>query len=142
MNSRRRVNSNVRLLILEIAMRNSLLKTVLIGNAVGVLIGFLLTYVSASAFAGSENTGLAQIVFPYALAFDPRVLDNPWIVLGLALMQFPLYGIILAVTWPRTRRGAIAFIVCVAILVGAHFIAVREAHIAYAAWQETFVKWE
>src|SRR6266849_4955997 len=123
-------------------MNNSSLKPILIGNAVGVLIGFLLIYVSASAFADSESTTLAQIVFPYALAFDPTVLDNHWIVLGLALMQFPLYGIVLASTWQRTRRRAIVFIVCVAILVGAYSIAVKEAHVAYAAWRETFVKWE
>jgi hypothetical protein len=108
-----------------------------------VLIGFVLIYISASvAFGDSESTGLAQVVFPYALAFDATLLENPWFVLALALMQFPIYGIILAVTWPRTRRGAIVFIVGVAILVGVHFIAVREAHIAYAAWQETFFKSE
>jgi hypothetical protein len=140
--SRRRVNSNVRLLVLKIVINNTLLKPVLIGNAVGVLIGLLLVYISASAFANSESTALAQIAFPYALAFDPTVLDNHWIVLGLALIEFPLYGIILAATWPRTRLRAIAFVMCVAVLVGVHFTAVREAHIAHAAWREPFVKWE
>ena len=90
----------------------------------------------------SESTTIAQNVFPYALAFDATLLDNRWIVLVLALIQFPLYGVVLAVTWPRTRRQAIAFIICVSMLVGAHLLAVREAHVAYAAWQETFIKWE
>jgi hypothetical protein len=125
----------------EIAMRNSLLKPVLVGSGIGALVGFLLLYVSAAAFADSESTTLAQIIFPYALVFDPRVLDNPWTVLGLALIQFPLYGIILTVAWPRTRR-VIPFVACMAILIGAHFISMREAHVARAAWRETLVKWE
>jgi hypothetical protein len=124
-------------------MTNSLLKPVLIGSTVGVFIGCLLIYVAASAaFGDSESTTIAQNVFPYALAFDATLLDNRWIVLGLALTQFPLYGVVLAVTWPRTRRRAIVFITCIAMLGGAHLVAMREAHIAYAAWQETFVKWE
>jgi len=105
--------------------------------------GLVLIYVSASyAFGIGESTSIAQIVFPYALAFDPTILENPWLVLGLALLQFPLYGIILAVTWPRTYRRAIALIFCLLALLGTHFIAVKKAHVANAAWRETFVKWE
>ena len=124
-------------------MTNSLLKPVLIGNAVGIFIGCLLIYVAASAaFGDSESTTIAQKVFPYALALDATLLDNPWLVLGLALIQFPLYGVVLAVMWPRTGRRAIAFGICIVLLAGAHMLAVREAHMAYSAWQETFDKWE
>ena len=124
-------------------MTNYSLRPILIGSTIGAIIGCLLIYVAASAaFGDSGSTLIAQNIFPYALAVDATLLDNRWIVLGLALIQFPVYGMVLAVTWPRTWRRAIAFIICIGILVCAHLLAMREAHIAYAAWQETFVKSE
>jgi hypothetical protein len=129
--------------VVERNVNNSLVEPALIGNAIGVLVGFLLLYIStAVAFGHSENDVIAQMLFPYALALDPTLLDNPWLVLGLALAQFPLYGIIVAVAWTRPRRRAIVVIACITVLFGAHLLAVKEAHAGYAAWQETLVKGE
>jgi len=106
-----------------------LLKPVLIGGVVGAVVGFALLYVSASAVSGSSgNTAIAQALFPYALAADPTLLNSPWIVLSLALLQYPFYGTLLGVAWTRTRRRAIALVACIAFMVAGHLGAVRLAH--------------
>jgi len=122
---------------------NFLRKPILIGGAVGAIVGLALLYVSASAaFGEPENTALAQTLFPYALVADPTLFDSPWIVLSLAFLQYPLYGAILGFGWTRTRHRAMVTIACVALMLGGHFTGVRLAHVARAAWEETQLKWE
>jgi hypothetical protein len=108
------------------------LARVLIGSAIGAAIGFVLLYVSASAaFGDHQNFVLAQKLFPFALTAEPTVLDSPWLVLGLAFLQYPLYGGVVGLALARHRHRAAVVIVTIVFILAAHLVAVRLAHEAY-----------
>jgi len=86
------------------------------GIGVGVVL-FVITFFLT--FTICPDTSIAERMFPYSLMVVPSISSHPLIALFLAVIQFPLYGIILAFAWARggeTKRLFIAMIVVVVLL--------------------------
>ena len=78
---------------------------VVIGGAVGTAIGLLFFVLSfLMAFSICSDTTLAEILFPYSLAADPTLHDHALVTLALALVQYPLYGVLLGYSFVRKRH--------------------------------------
>src|SRR6266404_1791005 len=83
-------------------------------GAGGILfvITFFLTFTICS------DTSIAEKMFPFSLIVVPSIFAHPLVALVLALIQFPLYGIVLGFTWAkagatkrivgRERRGRVS----------------------------------
>src|SRR5262245_11834042 len=116
---------------------------VLIGGIVGAVGGFFLFILAfLSAFSICSDTFIAEALFPFSIAVDPSLNEHVLLALLLALVQFPIYGIILGITWSRCRVDKSWLMICgLALLVG-HAIAVGVAkHRVNAMWEERFSSW-
>jgi hypothetical protein len=79
-------------------------KPILIGGAVGCAIGMLfLVFSFLTAFGICSDTAFAEVLFPYSLAADPTLNDHALFALVLALVQYPLYGVLLGYSFLRKR---------------------------------------
>jgi cytochrome c biogenesis protein CcdA len=106
-----------------------------VGGVVGTVL-FLLCFMTVFGISG--DTTIAQVLFPFALASDPTLHDHALLAVAFAILQFPLYGIILGSVWAfaSSRKGA--FVVCVLLLTVSHGFVVRLAIRRVAAWQQQF----
>jgi len=92
-----------------------------------------------TAFGICSDTAIAETLFPFALAVDPTLHDRALMVLLLASVQYPLYGIILGVAWMRSRPGKLAFVACLLVMFVGHVAAVRLANQRVTAmWDDRF----
>src|ERR1044072_9024741 len=82
----------------------TLLKPISIGLLVGIVVGgafFLLAFFTV--FSICSDTSIAEALFPFALISDPALEDRWWLALPLALVQYPLYGMLCGYVWMRKR---------------------------------------
>jgi hypothetical protein len=100
-------------------------KPISIGLVVGIIVGaifFLLSFFTI--FSICSDTSIAEGLFPYALISDPAVGDRWWVALPLALIQYPIYGMLCGYVWMRKRS---LLWVCVLGLFGVHIFCVNAA---------------
>ena len=100
----------------------------LIGLILGLVGGAALFYIAASAWVETSNTTLGEWLFPYAIIADPSLFTKQPMIVVLSLIQFPLYGITLALVSARRRT----FLLFVVIVICVHLFAGRVARIARA----------
>src|SRR5215813_1894296 len=113
---------------------------ILIGGIVGVVGGFcLLVFAFLTAFGICSDTSVAEVLFPFSLAADPTLNDLALVALLLALVQYPIYGVILGVAWLKDRVGKSRVMACALVLLVGHGIAVGLAqHRVNAMWEKRF----
>ena len=91
-----------------------------------------------TAFGICSDTSISEALFPLALAIDPSLHSHAFIALTFALLQFPLYGILLGLAW-RAWAGRLTFLACIILLLGTHVGAIKLAnHRVAAMWQYRF----
>ena len=90
------------------------------GVGVGVVL-FVITFFFT--FTICPDTSIAERVFPYSLMVVPSIFSHPLIALFLAVIQFPLYGIILAFARARGGEAKILFIAMIVVVVLLHLTA-------------------
>ncbi len=74
------------------------------GLVAGIVVGaalFLLSFFTV--FSICSDTTIAEGLFPYALISDPTLTDRWWLALPLALIQYPLYGMLCGYVWMRKQ---------------------------------------
>ena len=106
----------------------SLSRPVWIGLIIGGVVGaafFLLSFFTA--FGICSDTSISESLFPFALIASPSLLDHALIALVLALIQYPLYGIILGVAWTQARVRKFIFVACLLVVFIGHVVAVEVA---------------
>ena len=111
-------------------------KSVLIGLSAGVIVGgalFLLSFMTA--FGICSDTSIAETLFPFALIVDPSLFERPFLALILALVQYPLYGIVLGVAWSKASLRIGGLVLLVVIHIGAVTIATQRVA---TMWQQKF----
>jgi len=111
----------------------------LIGFVTGVIVSAPCLFLSfVTTFGICSDTSISEALFPFALAADPSFENHVFIALTLALLQFPLYGVLLGFAW-KTWAGRLTFLGCIILLLGTHVGAVRLAnHRVAAMWQYRF----
>jgi hypothetical protein len=77
-----------------------------------------------TAFSICSDTTIAALLFPYAVYADPNLYDRPLLVLLIALIQYPIYGVICGYIW--TRKRSMVKVIVLALFV-AHIIAIGGA---------------
>jgi len=100
-------------------------KPISTGLVVGIVVGaafFLLSFFTV--FSICSDTSIAEGLFPYALISDPALDDRWWMALPLALIQYPIYGMLCGYVWMRKRS---LLWVCVLGLLVAHLISANAA---------------
>jgi hypothetical protein len=99
----------------------------------------LLIFAFLTAFGICSDTSIAEVLFPFSLAADPTLDDYVLVALLLALVQYPIYGIILGGAWSKNRAGKSWVMACAFVLILAHGIAVGVAkHRVNAMWEWRF----
>jgi len=113
---------------------------VLIGGLVGAVGGFcLLIFAFLTAFGICSDTSIAEVLFPFSLAADPTLHDLALVALLLALVQYPMYGVILGISWSKDRVGKSKVMACALFLLVGHGVAVGLAkHRVSAMWEKRF----
>jgi hypothetical protein len=113
---------------------------VLIGGLIGAVGGFcLLLFAFFTAFSICSDTSIAEVLFPFSLAADPTLDDLALVALLLALVQYPIYGVILGISWSIDRIGKSRVMACALALLVIHGIAIGVAkHRVNAMWEERF----
>lgn len=107
----------------------SLPRPVWIGFIIGVGIGaasFLLSFFTA--FGICSDTTIAESLFPFALIVSPSLFDHALIALALALIQYPIYGIVLGVAWTQTRFRKFLFAASLLVVLIGHVVSVGVAN--------------
>ena len=81
------------------------------------------------AFIGDRT--LLSVTAPYATLAEPTLSNSPWFFF-LAAIQYPLYGLFLAVTWLRSDRYKIVFLLSFLLLIALHWAtAIKASRIAH-----------
>jgi hypothetical protein len=113
---------------------------ILIGSLVGAVGGFcLLIFAFLTAFGICSDTFVAEALFPFALAADPTLHDYALVALLVALVQYPIYGVILGLAWLKDRVSKSWVIACALVLLVMHSLAVGAAkHRVNGMWEERF----
>ena len=100
-------------------------KPISTGLVVGIVVGaafFLFSFLTV--FGICSDTSAAVALFPYAVLSDPT-LDDRWrLALPLALIQYPIYGLLCGYVWMRKRS---LVWVCLMGLLVAHVISANAA---------------
>ena len=112
----------------------------IVGLGAGIGVGgilFITTFFLT--FTICPDTSIAERMFPYSLIVVPSIFSHPLVALFLALIQFPLYGLVLALAWARAGETKILFLAMIVVVVLLHlttggFAARRVA----AMWQQKF----
>ncbi len=106
-------------------------------GAGGILfvITFFLTFTICS------DTSIAEKMFPFSLIVVPSIFAHPLVALVLALIQFPLYGIVLGFTWAKAGATKAIFIASIIVVVVIHLAAGTFAtHRVETMWQQKFAQ--
>jgi hypothetical protein len=113
---------------------------VLLGGLIGCAIGFVFLVISfLTAFSICSDTSIAEVLFPFSLSVDPALHDRALLALLLALIQYPLYGIILGVAWVRSRLDRSLVLACAMVMLVGHGVVVGIAkHRVKVMWEERF----
>lgn len=80
-----------------------------------------------TAFGICSDTVMAESLFPYALAFDPTLHDHLGLAFSLALIQWPIYGVLLGVAWMKGRSQRSWLVLCFIVILAVHLFAVAVA---------------
>jgi hypothetical protein len=80
-----------------------------------------------TAFGICSDTAMAESLFPYALAWDPTLRDHLGLAFFLALIQWPIYGVLLGVAWMKGRSQRSLLILSFIVVFAVHLIAVAVA---------------
>jgi|SRR5262249_12912917 len=116
------------------------LKPILIGMAVGLVIGLtLFCLVALKAFGTYESASVARVLFPYALAVDAN--DSGFVIVSLFFLQYPLYGALMGIAFNRQRHRILILVAVMALIFGGHLATVRAAERAYVIWVDS-QSWE
>jgi hypothetical protein len=120
--------------------RSGIFVPVLVGGLAGCAIGFgFFVICFFLVFSICSDTSLAEVLFPYSLAADPTLDDKALLALTLALIQYPLYGVVLGFVWAKDRIGQLWVVACVLVLIVGHGAAVGVAkHRVKAMWEGRF----
>jgi hypothetical protein len=106
------------------------------GIGVGVVL-FIITFFLT--FTICADTSIAERMFPYSLIVVPSIFAHPLVALVLALVQFPLYGSVLAFAWARGGETRILFVAMIFVVVVLHLTAGGFASRRVAQmWQHKF----
>jgi hypothetical protein len=109
---------------------------VFIGGLVGAAGGLcLLIYAFLATFGNPFATSVAEVLFPFALSVSPTLYDFSFATLLFALVQYPIYGVILGFAWSKNRVGKSRVIAYALALLVVHGMAVGLAkHQRNAKW--------
>jgi len=120
--------------------RRATYSPVLIGGLVGAAGGFcLLIFAFLTAFDICSDTSIAEVLFPFSLAADPTLDDFVLAALLIALVQYPIYGVILGAAWSKKRVGKSRVLAYALALLVVHGMAVGLAkHRVNAMWEQRF----
>jgi hypothetical protein len=106
----------------------SLPKPAWIGFVAGVIVSAPSLFLSfITTFGICSDTSMSEALFPFALAADPGFEKHLFIALTIALIQFPLYGILLGLAW-KAWAGRLMFLGCIILLLITHVAGVRLAN--------------
>src|SRR5262245_52245237 len=79
---------------------------VFIGSLVGLTVGLsLYIFAFLGTFGDPFATPIAEVLFPFALSVSRTLQDSSFGALLFALVQYPIYGVILGFAWSRNRVG-------------------------------------
>jgi hypothetical protein len=95
----------------------------------GLLIGAVASVVAVSAAGGGHGTYLpAAILFPFTMAASAVIGRVPAALVAVALLQFPVYGSLVAIS-ARTNRACVGLAgVHTAVAVAALFLVMRSGN--------------
>jgi hypothetical protein len=75
------------------------------GAVIGLVVGvFLLFWAGAAAFGLCSDTTLFEVFFPFATVVDHTLFNRTLLALGVALLQYPLYGFIAGVAYDYVSK--------------------------------------
>jgi hypothetical protein len=100
-------------------------KPISTGLVVGIVVGaafFLFSFFTV--FGICSDTSASEALFPYAVISDPTLNDRWWLALPLALIQYPVSGMLCGYVWMRKRS---LVWVCALGLFCAHLISANAA---------------
>jgi hypothetical protein len=101
---------------------------IVIGSLIGIGAECCFLFLSfISAFGICSDTTLAESLFPYALAYDPTLHEHLGFAFLLALIQWPIYGVLLGVAWMKGRSQRSWLILSFIVVFAVHLIAVAVA---------------
>ncbi|HEY6242934.1 MAG TPA: hypothetical protein VIX17_03245 [Pyrinomonadaceae bacterium] len=117
----------------------SLPKQAWIGIVAGAILSAPLLFLSfITTFGICFDTSISEALFPFALALDPGLENHIFFVLVLALVQLPLYGMLLGLAW-KAWPGRLAFLGALIFLLVGHVAAIRIANSRVETmWQYRF----
>src|SRR5260221_9636020 len=114
--------------------------SLIVGLGAGIGVGaviFVITFFLT--FTICSDTSTAEKVFPFALIADPS-LDH-LIALVVALIQFPVYGLLLGFVWAKAHATKLIFVVAIVALLVLHLMAGSFASRRVATmWQQKFAQ--
>ena len=113
---------------------------VLLGGLVGFAVGLGFLAISfLTAFSICGDTAIAEVLFPFSLSADPTLRDRALVALLFALIQYPLYGVVLGFAWAKSRLDKSWVLACAMVMLVGHGIVVGIAkHRVKAMWEERF----
>jgi hypothetical protein len=113
---------------------------VFIGGLVGVAVGLCCVVLSfLKVFGICSDTATAAALFPFSLAADPTLRDRILLALLLALVQYPIYRVVLGYVWRRSRLSKAPVLACAAAIFIGHAIFVGVANYRVKVmWDEKF----
>ena len=109
---------------------------VFIGSLVGLTVGLsLYIFAFLGTFGDPFATPIAEVLFPFALSVSRTLQDSSFAALLFALVQYPIYGVILGFAWSKNRVGKSRLIAYALALLVVHGMAVGLAkHQGNAKW--------
>gem|GEM_PF-6760795 len=97
---------------------------ILIGTLIGVVLGCGFLFLLLLATLGiCSDSGLSEDLFPYSVALDPSLHDRTHLSVAflMALVQWPLYGMLSGIAWVKSRSRRPWLILFFIVLFSAHY---------------------
>lgn len=92
-----------------------------------------------TGFGICPDTAIAKSLFTFAMAYDPALSDYLGWAFLLALIQWPIYGLMFGVALMRGRSNGSWPLFCAIIILALHLVAVAKAKSRVdAMWAERF----
>ena len=114
----------------------------IVGLGTGIGVGMIVLVITFFlTFTICPDTSTAERVFPFALIADPSLIERPLVALLAALIQFPVYGMVLGFIWAKADRTRILFVISIFVLSIGHLVAGSVAsHRVEKMWHQKFAE--
>jgi hypothetical protein len=102
---------------------------IVIATATGAAVGcccLALAYVTA--FGICSDSTLAELLFPYAVAYDPTLYEKIFVAFLMAVAQYPIYGMIAGFAWSKAPSHRALLVICLLVVFASHLLAFEQAH--------------